>query len=45
MDKHIGSPSYKIVGTILKMDKGGTLANEPENKKIDNDAQSLLSER
>ena len=28
-NKHLASPSRKILGTILKTDKGGTQTNEP----------------
>ena len=34
-----------ILETILKMDKTGTMSNEPEDKKNDDDAQALKSKR
>ena len=34
-NKHQGSSSYKILGTILKMNKGGTHRSEPKDKKVD----------
>ena len=40
-----GSSPYKIVWTILNMDKRGTQTNGPKNKETDDDAQSLTSER
>ena len=43
--KYLGSPPCKIFGTILKMDKGRTQINGPEDKKADDDAQSLTSKR
>ena len=45
MVKHLVCPPYKILGKILKMDKGGTQTNGPEDKKIDDDTQGLTSER
>ncbi len=36
-------PSGKIIGTILKIDKGGTQTNGQKDKKIDDDAQGLTS--
>ena len=44
-DKHQGSTSYKILWTILKMDKGGTQRNGPKDKEIDDYAQDLKSKR
>ena len=32
-DKHLGYPSCKILGTIPKMDKGGSQTNGPSDKK------------
>ena len=42
MDKDLGSSTCKIAWTILKIDKGGTQTNEPEDKKVDDNTQSLL---
>ena len=36
----MGSPPYKVLGTILKMDKRGTQTNGPDDKKINDGAQS-----
>ena len=44
-NEHLGSPSYKILGTILKIDKEGTQTNGPGNKKVDDYAQGLTSKR
>ena len=33
-DKHLGSTSFKILWTILKMSKRGTKTNRPEDKKL-----------
>ena len=44
-DKHLGSPSWRVLGTILRMNKGRTSTNEPEDKKVDDDAQSLTSRK
>ena len=35
----------KILSTILEMDEGRTSTNEPEDKKTNNDAKGLTSER
>ena len=37
-NKHLSSPPCKIIGTILKMDKGRTQTNGPPDKKVDDDA-------
>ena len=34
-----------LLGIILKVDKGGTQTNEPEGKKVQDDALGLTSER
>ena len=34
-DKHMGYPTNKILGTILKVEWGRTPPNVPENKKTD----------
>ena len=39
------SSSSKIVGTILKMDKGGIQTNGPEEKKVKDDTQRLTPKR
>ena len=44
-DKHLGSSPPKVFSPILKVDKRGIQANEPEDKKIDDYAQGLTSER
>ena len=36
--KHLGYPSRKILETFLKVVKGRTSTNEPENKKTLDDA-------
>ena len=33
-DKHLGTPLWKILGTILKMDKGGTNTKSSKDKKM-----------
>ena len=43
--KSWGSPLYKILGTILKMDKGGTWINGPEDPKVDDYVQGVTSPR
>ena len=35
-DKQLHCPPCKILGTILKMDKGGTQFDGPKDKKMDN---------
>ena len=40
--KHLGSPSFKILETILKLDKGGAQINE---QRFDVYAQGITSER
>ena len=45
MDKHLGSSHCKILGTVLKKEKGGTYTNRLEDKKANDDTQSLTSER
>ena len=35
----------KILGTILKIHKGGTQTNGPEDKEVNDDVQGLRSER
>ena len=37
-DKQFGCPPWKIVGTILKMDNGGSQTNGQEDKKTNDDA-------
>ena len=37
MDKDVSSPLWKILWTILKMDKGKTQINRPNDKKLDED--------
>ena len=44
-NRHLGYPSGKILGTILKMNKGETLRNRPEDMNVDNDAQGITCER
>ena len=44
-NKHLDSIPCKILGTILKMDKGITQTNGQVNKKVDNDEQGFTSER
>ena len=41
---HLSGLSDKILGTIVKIDKGGTQTDPPKDKKIDDYAQSLTSE-
>ena len=41
-DKHMNSLLYKILMNILKMDKGGTQINGPNDKKVDDSAQKAL---
>ena len=43
-DKHLGCLPFKILGTILKMEKWKTRKNGTEEKKITEDAQGLISE-
>ena len=43
-NKQLGIPSCKILGTIFKMDEGGTQTNREEGKKVDDDAQGFTSE-
>ena len=44
-NKHLGIPLCKILETILKRSKGRTQWKGPEDKKADDDAQGLISER
>ena len=44
-DKNLGNPPSKILGTILKMIKGGTQTNRPEDKNVNDNAQGLMSKR
>ena len=44
-NKYLSSPSCKILRTILKINNGGNQTDRTKNKKIDNDAQGLTSER
>ena len=44
-NKNQNCSSWKILGTILKMDEGGAQINGPENKKVNDDGQSLTPER
>ena len=44
-DKHLGSPPLQEIWNSLKIDKKGTQTNGLEDKKVDNDAQGLTSER
>ena len=41
---HLGSPSYKILRTIVKMDKWGTPINRPKNQEIDDYVQIFTPE-
>ena len=45
MEKHLDSPSCKIIGAILIMDKRRTKTNELNNKKVDDHTQDLTPER
>ena len=42
-NKNLGSAPCKILRTILEINKGRR--SEPEDKKVDGDAQGLISER
>ena len=44
-DQHLGCPSFKILGTILEMDEGRTSINGPADKKDNDNAEGLISER
>ena len=44
-NKYLGSPSCKILGTILRINKGGTQTYRQREKKVDDYAQSFTSER
>ena len=44
-NKHLSGPASKMLRTFLKMEKGKTQANGPEDKKVDDDAQDLTFER
>ena len=44
-DKNLDCPPYKILGTILEMNEERTPTNGAEEKKADDDAQGLTSER
>ena len=43
--KKLGYLPWKMHRTILKMNKGGTQTNGPEDKKVDNNTQGLTFER
>ena len=42
-EEHLGSPSYKILKTIVKMDEEGTQTNGPKDKKTNDYAQGITS--
>ena len=42
-DKYQGDTNWKILGAIFKLDKRTTQTNEPEDKKVDDDAKGLKS--
>ena len=44
-DKHLGSLPCKTLWTIFKMDREGTQAHGPKNKKFDDYAYGLTSKR
>ena len=44
-DKHLDSSLCKILGISHEIDEERTSLNEPEDKKTNDDAQSLTSER
>ena len=44
-NKHMWNPPYKLLWTILKMEKGRTRLNEPKDKEIDDYAQGFTLER
>ena len=44
-NKHRRCPLWKLLRTILKINKGRTQKNEPKYKKGDDDVQGLSSER
>ena len=44
-DKPLGCLLCNILRTILKLDKGGSQKNGPEDKKVDDDIQVLTSKR
>ena len=39
MNKHVNSLPWKILGTILKLEKGGTQTYEPKKEEIDDYGQ------
>ena len=41
----MGCSTFKILRTILKMDKEETNTNGPKDKKVDDNARGLTSER
>ena len=45
IDKHLGSQCCTMLRTILKMYKGITQRNDPEDNKIDDDTNGSTFER
>ena len=44
-NKHTSSPPCKMLGIILKVNKRRTLTKEPEDKKVNDNAQDLTHKR